>query len=61
MAEYVAKTTGRCDVLVLANLENPKAKAAFLRLRFGTVEGVRQGETFVGLETRKPAPGPGIL
>ena len=61
MAEYVAKTTGRCDVLVLANLENSKAQAAFLRLQFGTVEGVRQAETFVGLETRKRALGPGIL
>ena len=61
MAEYVAITTGRYDVLILANLESSKAQAAFLRLHFGTVEGVRQGETFVGLETRKRVPGPGIL
>ena len=58
--EHVAITTGSYDIFILVNLESAAALAAFLHRKVGTVEGVRQTETFVSLETRKRAPGPGI-
>ena len=41
-------------------MESAEALAAFLHRKIGTVEGVRRTETFVSLDTRKRAPGPGI-
>jgi Lrp/AsnC family transcriptional regulator for asnA, asnC and gidA len=58
--EHVAITTGSYDIFIWVNLESSEALAAFLHHRVGTVEGVRQTETFVSLETRKRSAGPGI-
>ena len=59
--EHVAITTGRYDVLARVNLESSEALSTFLHHKIGTVEGVRETETFVSLETRKRAHGPSIL
>ena len=59
-AEHVAITTGSFDIFIWVNLASAAALAAFLHRKIGTVEGVRQTETFVSLETRKRTPGPGI-
>ena len=58
--EHVAITTGSYDIFVWVNVVSSEALAAFLHHKVGTIEGVRQTETFVSLETRKRAPGPGI-
>ena len=58
--EQVAITTGRYDIFIWVNLESAAALAAFLHRKIGTVEGVRRTETFISLDTRKRAPGPGI-
>ncbi len=58
--ERVAITTGRYDIFIWVNLESAAALAAFLHRKIGTVEGVRRTETFISLDTRKRAPGPGI-
>ena len=58
--EQVAITTGRYDIFIWVNLESAEALAAFLHRKIGTVEGVRRTETFISLDTRKRAPGPGI-
>lgn len=59
--EHVAITTGSYDIFIWVNLASSEALAAFLHHKVGTVEGVRQTETFVSLETRKRSAGPGIL
>ena len=59
-SEHVAITTGSYDIFIWVNLASSEALAAFLHHKVGTVQGVRQTETFVSLETRKRAPGPGI-
>ena len=59
-AERVAITTGSFDIFVWVNLESSDALATFLHHKVGTVEGVRQTETFVSLETHRRTPGPGI-
>ena len=58
--ERVAITTGSYDIFIWVNLESAAALAALLHHKIGTVEGVRQTETFVSLQTRKRAPGPAI-
>jgi len=58
--EQVAITTGRYDIFIWVNLESAAALTAFLHRKIGTVEGVRRTETFISLDTRKRAPGPGI-
>ncbi len=58
--EHVAITTGSYDIFIWVNLASSEALAAFLHHKVGTVEGVRQTETFVSLETRKRSAGPGI-
>src|SRR5690606_32770999 len=58
--EHVAITTGSFDIFIWVNLESSEALASFLHHKVGTVEGVRQTETFVSLETRKRGVGPGI-
>ena len=58
--EHVAITTGSYDIFIWVNLASSEALAAFLHHKVGTIEGVRQTETFVSLETRKRAAGPGI-
>lgn len=58
--EHVSITTGSYDIFIWVNLASSEALAAFLHHKVGTVHGVRQTETFVSLETRKRAVGPGI-
>ena len=58
--EHVSITTGSYDIFIWVNLASSEALAAFLHHKVGPVEGVRQTETFVSLETRKRAAGPGI-
>ena len=58
--EHVAITTGSFDIFIWVNLASSEALAAFLHHKVGTVQGVRQTETFVSLETRKRGGGPGI-
>ena len=58
--EHVAITTGSYDIFIWVNVASSEALAAFLHHRIGTIQGVRRTETFVSLETRKRAPGPGI-
>ncbi len=58
--EQVAITTGRYDIFIWVNLESAAALTAFLHRKIGTVEGVRRTETFISLDTRKRAAGPGI-
>ncbi|MEE8519206.1 MAG: Lrp/AsnC family transcriptional regulator [Dehalococcoidia bacterium] len=58
--EHVSITTGSYDIFIWVNLASSEALASFLHHKVGTVEGVRQTETFVSLETRKRAAGPGI-
>ena len=59
-AEHVAITTGSFDIFVWVNLESSKTLAAFLHDKIGRVKGVQRTETFVSLDTRKRAAGPGI-
>ena len=56
--EHVAVTTGRYDVLVWVNLADSQALSDFLHHKAGTVDGVRQTETFVVLDAPKRGPGP---
>jgi Lrp/AsnC family transcriptional regulator, regulator for asnA, asnC and gidA len=58
--EHVAITTGSFDIFIWVNLASSEALAAFLHHKVGTVQGVRQTETFVSLETRKRGVGPGL-
>ena len=58
--EHVAITTGSYDIFIWVNLASSEALASFLHHKVGTVEGVRQTETFVSLETRKRTAGPGL-
>ena len=58
--EHVAITTGSSDIFIWVNLASSEALASFLHHKVGTVEGVRQTETFVSLETRKRTAGPGL-
>ena len=58
--EHVSITTGAYDIFMWVNLASPEALASFLHKKVGTIEGVRQTETFVSLETRKRSAGPGI-
>ena len=59
-AEHVAITTGSFDIFVWVNLESSKTLATFLHTKIGRVRGVNRTETFVSLDTRKRAAGPGI-
>lgn len=58
--EHVSITTGAFDIFVWVNLASSEALASFLHHKVGTIDGVRQTETFVSLETRKRSAGPGI-
>ncbi len=58
--EHVSITTGAYDIFMWVNLASSEALATFLHRKVGTIEGVRQTETFVSLETRKRSAGPGI-
>ncbi len=58
--EHVAITTGSFDIFIWVNLASSEALASFLHRKLATVEGVRHTETFVSLETKKRAAGPGI-
>lgn len=54
--EHVAITTGRYDVLIWVNLADAKALSDFIHHKAGTMDGVRQTETFVVLDAPKRGP-----
>ena len=54
--EHVAVTTGRYDVLARVNVVDAAALSDFLHHKAGAVEGVRQTETFVVLDSLKRGP-----
>ncbi len=54
--EHVAVTTGRYDVLAWVNLVDAAALSDFLQHKAGAVEGVRQTETFIVLNSPKHSP-----
>ncbi len=54
--EHVAVTTGRYDVLAWVNVVDAVALSDFLQRKAGTVDGVRQTETFVVLDAPKRGP-----
>ncbi len=54
--EHVAVTTGRYDVLAWVNVVDAAALSDFLQHKAGAVEGVRQTETFVVLDSLKRGP-----
>jgi DNA-binding Lrp family transcriptional regulator len=58
--EHVAITTGSYDIFIWVNLPSSEALATFLHYKVGIVEGVRHTETFVSLDTKKRAAGPGV-
>ena len=58
--EHVAITTGSYDIFIWVNLASSEALASFLHRKVATVPGVRHTETFVSLETKKRAAGPGV-
>ena len=59
-AERVAITTGSFDIFVWVNVESSESLAAFLYGKIGKVRGVHHTETFMSLETRNRAAGPGV-
>ncbi len=54
--EHVAVTTGRYDVLAWVNVVDAAALSDFLQHKAGAVEGVRQTETFIVLDSPKHGP-----
>ncbi len=54
--EHVAITTGRYDVLIWVNLADAKALSDFIHHKVGLMDGVRQTETFVVLNSPKRNP-----
>ncbi len=54
--EHVAVTTGRYDVLAWVNVVDAAALSDFLQHKAGGVDGVRQTETFVVLDSPKHGP-----
>lgn len=56
---YVAETTGTYDIFLWIALPSTAELAAFLRNTVGTITGVRRTETFLNLDIKKNAYGPG--
>ena len=54
--EHVAVTTGRYDVLAWVNLVDAEGLSDFLQHKAGAVDGVRQTETFIVLDSPKRGP-----
>ena len=54
--EHVAVTTGRYDVLAWVNVVDAEALSDFLQHKAGRVDGVRETETFVVLDSPKRSP-----
>jgi len=50
--DHVSITTGSYDIFMWVNVANSQALATFLHKKVGIIEGIRQTETFVSLETR---------
>ena len=57
--QYVAETTGAYDMFLWIALPSPAELAAFLRNTVGTITGVRRAVTFLNLDIKKNAYGPG--
>ena len=51
--EHVAVTTGRYDLLAWVNVVDAAALSDFLQHKAGAIDGVRQTETFVVLDSPK--------
>ncbi|MDA1215765.1 MAG: Lrp/AsnC ligand binding domain-containing protein [Chloroflexi bacterium] len=56
---YVAETTGVYDIFIWIAVASPSELAAFLRSTVGSITGVIRSETFLNLEIKKNANGPG--
>ena len=54
--EHVAVTTGRYDVLAWVNVVDAEALLDFLQHKAGRVDGVRETETFVVLDSPQRSP-----
>lgn len=51
--KWVATTTGRFDVLATAYLTSGSSLSEFLEKQIGSIEGIRDSETFVCLDVKK--------
>jgi Lrp/AsnC family transcriptional regulator for asnA, asnC and gidA len=51
--KWVATTTGRFDILATAYLAESSNLSEFLEKQIGSIEGIRDSETFVCLDVRK--------
>ena len=58
--EHVSVTTGSYDIFIWVNLPSAGALAEFIHNKVGTVNGVRDTETFVSLQTKKRFSGPDV-
>jgi Lrp/AsnC family transcriptional regulator for asnA, asnC and gidA len=56
--QYVAVTTGAYDIFLWVALGSPEELSTFLRIKIGSIDGVRRTETFVNLSIRKNPAGP---
>ena len=56
---YVAETTGAYDIFIWIAVPSPSELTVFLRNTVGSVTGVIRSETFLNLEIKKNANGPG--
>jgi Lrp/AsnC family transcriptional regulator for asnA, asnC and gidA len=50
---YVAITTGAYDIFLWVAMESAEQLGRFLRLKLGSIEGIRHSETFVNLSLKK--------
>ena len=53
MITWVGTITGRYDILISARFESNNKISAFLQKEIGHIEGIRDSETFIVLETRR--------
>ena len=58
--EHVSVTTGSYDIFIWVNLASAGALAEFIHNKVGVVNGVRDTETFVSLQTKKRFSGPEV-
>ena len=56
---YVAETTGAYDIFIWIAVHSPSELITFLRSTVGSITGVIRSETFLNLEIKKNANGPG--
>ena len=56
---YVAETTGAYDIFIWVAVPSTPELATFLRSTIGSIDGVIRTETFLNLDIKKNAYGPG--